>query len=59
MIKARAHKGGVKIGKTPKKLASICCPQCRETTTETLKQLRPIGEGDQELEKRLVQEELT
>jgi hypothetical protein len=26
MIKARAHKGGVKIGKTPKKLASICCP---------------------------------
>jgi hypothetical protein len=26
MIKARAHKGGVMIGKTPKKLASICCP---------------------------------
>jgi hypothetical protein len=25
-IKARAHKGGVRIGKTPKKLASICCP---------------------------------
>jgi hypothetical protein len=25
---------------------------------ETLKQQRPIGEGDQELEKRLVQEEL-
>jgi hypothetical protein len=25
MIKARAHKGGVRIGKTPKKLASICC----------------------------------
>jgi hypothetical protein len=24
--KARAHKGGVRIGKTPKKLASICCP---------------------------------
>jgi hypothetical protein len=24
-----------------------------------LKQLRPIGEGDQELEKKLVQEELT
>jgi hypothetical protein len=23
MIKARAHKGGVRIGKTPKKLASI------------------------------------
>jgi hypothetical protein len=26
MIKARAHKGGVRIGETPKKLASICCP---------------------------------
>jgi hypothetical protein len=26
IIKARAHKGEVKIGKTPKKLASICCP---------------------------------
>jgi hypothetical protein len=26
MIKARTHKGGVRIGKTPKKLASICCP---------------------------------
>jgi hypothetical protein len=25
MIKARAHKEGVRIGKTPKKLASICC----------------------------------
>jgi hypothetical protein len=26
MIKAGAHKEGVRIGKTPKKLASICCP---------------------------------
>jgi hypothetical protein len=26
MIKARTYKGGVRIGKTPKKLASICCP---------------------------------
>jgi hypothetical protein len=26
MIKVRAHKGGVRIGETPKKLASICCP---------------------------------
>jgi hypothetical protein len=26
MIKARAHKGGMRIGKTPKKLASSCCP---------------------------------
>jgi hypothetical protein len=59
MIKARAHKGGMRIGKTPKKLDSIRCPQCRETKADTLKQLRPIGEGDQELEKRLVQEELT
>jgi hypothetical protein len=25
-IKARAHKGGVRISKTPKKLANICCP---------------------------------
>jgi hypothetical protein len=59
MIKARACKGGVRIGKTPKKPDSICCPQRRETKADTLKQLRPIGEGDQELEKRLVQEELT
>jgi hypothetical protein len=51
MKKARAHKEGVRIGKTPKKLASISCPQCRETKANTLKQLRPIGEGDQELEK--------
>jgi hypothetical protein len=47
------------IGKIPKKLDSICCPQRRETKADTLKQLRPIGEGDQELEERLVQEELT
>jgi hypothetical protein len=48
----------MRIGKTPRKLASICCPQCRETNAETLKRQRPIGEGDQELEKRLVLEEL-
>jgi hypothetical protein len=47
----------MRIGKTLKKLDSICCPQCRETKTVTLKQLRPIGEGDQELEKSLVREE--
>jgi hypothetical protein len=47
----------MRIGKIPKKLGSICCPQRRETKADTLKQLRPIGEGDQE--KRLVQEELT
>jgi hypothetical protein len=59
MIKARTHKGGVRIGKTPKKLDSICCPQHRETNADTLKQQKPIGEGDQELEKRLDQKELT
>jgi hypothetical protein len=59
MIKALAHKGGVRIGKTPKKLHSVCCPQSIETKADTLKQLREIGKGDQELEKRLVQEELT
>jgi hypothetical protein len=35
--KARAHKEGMRIGKTPKKLDSICCPQCRETKADTLK----------------------
>jgi hypothetical protein len=49
----------MRIGKTPKKLHSICCPQHRETKTDTLKQLGPIGKEDQKLEKRLVQEELT
>jgi hypothetical protein len=27
----------MRIGKTPKKLASICCPQCRETKADTSK----------------------
>jgi hypothetical protein len=54
----RAHKRSMRIGKTPKKLDSICCPQCGETNADTLKWLRPIGEGDQELEKRLFQKEL-
>jgi hypothetical protein len=49
----------MRIGKTSKKLNIISCPQHRETKADTLKQLRPIGEGDQELEKRLDQEELT
>jgi hypothetical protein len=48
----------MRIGKTPKKLDSICCPQCRETNADTLKQQKPIREGDQEREKRLVREEL-
>jgi hypothetical protein len=49
----------VRTGKTPKKLNSICCPQCRETNADTSKQLRPIGKGEQVLEKRLDQKELT
>jgi hypothetical protein len=49
----------MRIGKTPKKLDSIYCPQHRETKADILKQLSPIGEGDQKLEQRLVQEELT
>jgi hypothetical protein len=52
-MKVRAHKGGMRIGKTPQKLDNICCPQRRETTADTLKGTRPIGEGYQELEKRL------
>jgi hypothetical protein len=51
MIKARAHKGGVRIGKTPKKLASICCPQRRETKADTLKATeanRKRGTGSRE-----------
>jgi hypothetical protein len=36
MIK-RKHKGDMRIGKTPKKLDSICCPQCKETKADTLK----------------------
>jgi hypothetical protein len=49
----------MRIGKTPKKLDGIFCPQCRETKADTLGQLRPIGEGEQELEKKLDQQELT
>jgi hypothetical protein len=58
-IKASAYKGDMRIGKTPKKLASNYCLQCRESKADTLKATRPIGEGDQELEKRLDQKELT
>jgi hypothetical protein len=36
-VKARVHKGDMGIGKTPKKLASMCCPQHRETKADTLK----------------------
>jgi hypothetical protein len=41
-----------------KKQDSIWCPQCKGTNAETLKWQRSVGEGDQELEKRLVREEL-
>jgi hypothetical protein len=33
--KARAQKGDMRIGKTPKKLVSICCPQHRGTLKAT------------------------
>jgi hypothetical protein len=36
-IKASAHREDMRIGKTPKKLDSICCSQCRETKADTLK----------------------
>jgi hypothetical protein len=47
----------MRIGKIPKKLDSICCPQRRETKAD--KATEDNREGDQELEKRLDQEELT
>jgi hypothetical protein len=33
--KARARKGGMRIGETTKKLDSICCPQHRVTKADT------------------------
>jgi hypothetical protein len=50
--KVRAHKGGMRIHKKPKKHDSILCPHCKRTNAENLKQQRPIGEGDQEFEKK-------
>jgi hypothetical protein len=58
-IKVRAHKGHMRIGKTLKKLASIFCPQHRETKADTLKATeanRRRGPGTRE---RLDQKELT
>jgi hypothetical protein len=49
----------MRIGKTPKKLDGSFCSQHRENKADALGQLRPIEEGYQELQKRLVQEELT
>jgi hypothetical protein len=37
IIKVRAHKGYIRIGKTSKKLVSIRCPQCRESKVDNLK----------------------
>jgi hypothetical protein len=42
-IKARAHKRDMRIGKTPKTLASICCPHRRETKADTLKATEANG----------------
>jgi exonuclease III len=41
------------------KYKKIDITPCRETKADTLKQLRPIGKGEQVLEKRLDQKELT
>jgi hypothetical protein len=41
----------MRMGKTPKNLDSICCPQCTETNADTLKQQRPIREENQTREK--------
>jgi hypothetical protein len=37
LLYERAHKRDMRMGKTSKKLASMCCPQCRETKADTLK----------------------
>jgi hypothetical protein len=49
----------MRIGKTPKKLASICCSQRRETKADTLKATEANRKRGTELEKRLDQKELT
>jgi hypothetical protein len=54
----RAHKGGVRIGKTPKKLDRICCPQHRETKADALKateanRRRGPGTGEKVRSKRI------
>jgi hypothetical protein len=39
MIKHELYQGtGMRVGKTPKKLDNICCPQYRETNADILKQ---------------------
>jgi hypothetical protein len=42
----------MKIGKTPKKLNGIFCPQCRETK-DTLKQLRGPGTREKVSSRRI------
>jgi hypothetical protein len=58
-IKARAHKGGVRIGKTPKKLDNICCPQHRETKADTLNATEANRRRGPGTKKTLTHEELT
>jgi hypothetical protein len=58
ILKEASYKGDMRIGKKPKKHDSIWYPQCKGNNAETLKWQRPI-EGDQELEKMSVREELT
>jgi hypothetical protein len=58
-IKERAHKGDMRIGKTPKKLASICCPQHRESKEDTLKATEANRRKGLQLVKKLDQKELT
>jgi hypothetical protein len=39
----RTHKGGMRVGKSPKKLDSMCCPQSRETNADTFKAAEANG----------------
>jgi hypothetical protein len=43
----------VRIGKTPKKLASICCPWCRETKIDTLKATKAYRRGGPETREKV------
>jgi hypothetical protein len=47
----RAHKGDIRIGKTPKILDNICYPQRRETKADTLKATEANRKGPETREK--------
>jgi hypothetical protein len=50
------HKGVMRIGKKPKKLDNICCPQRRKTKADTLKATeanRRKGPGTREKVRRI------